>query len=320
VRISASSSFIHDSFGTNANSCRNCHIFHAAPADELLKTGPSQTQFCYLCHGNGAASSPYDVQGGVIAGMAESSAGGFDTVGGHVYNAVPVTSRHMVDGYVDNTSAFAAGSAALGFTGVIPGSNSKTVTADLVCSSCHNPHAGGASAPNPRLLRTVIMEVYDLYVTVDTQAVSDPDLLTGYQANRITGYRSGFNKWCSSCHDVLARATGSGHTADGSGLFRHATNVTATVYAPYNTTTGQGIPLEGATTSGNSSTGLVTCMTCHRSHGSTVQMSVFANRFERLDNAGGVADPVYSSALLRMDNRSVCYSCHGAAAFNIPVY
>ena len=295
VRTSTVSNFIHEIFGTNTNSCRSCHIFHDAPAQKLLKTGPSQTQFCYLCHGNGAPSSPYDVQGGTISGASLSSAGGFDSMG-----AVPVTSRHMVDGYLDNTSAFVAGSNAVGFSGVIPGSSNKTLVADLVCSSCHNPHAGGPDALNPRLLRTVIMEVYDLFVIVDAQPVGTPDLSTGYQASQIIGYESGFNKWCSSCHDLLARATGSGHIVDQAGYFWHATNVTAAVYAPYNTTIGPGIPLEAANTEGDDSVGLVTCMTCHRSHATVAQMT-----------PGGFAEDTLSSFLLRMDNRGVCVACHG---------
>ena len=130
--------------------------------------------------------------------------------------------------------------------------------------------------------------------------------MTGVQTCALPIYKSGFTAWCSSCHDLLATAAGSGHSADGEGLFRHAMDVSATIDAAYNTTTGAGIPLEGSVTVEGESTGLVTCMTCHRSHGTTAQMT------------GPLAESGISSALLRIDNRGVCFACHGAASTNTP--
>ncbi|MCW3491152.1 S8 family serine peptidase [Dethiobacter alkaliphilus] len=279
--------FIHDTVTENTNSCRVCHIFHDAPMVNLLSVGPTQTQFCYLCHGNGATAAPYDVQGGLIAGTTESSAGGFDTVGLATDGVPPpVTSRHMVVGYLDNASSFEEGSIAPGFSGLIPGSDNILVGSGLNCSSCHNPHAGGEDPPNPRLLRTTIQEAEDLYVEVEELILWEP-------ATQITGYQSGFNSWCSSCHDLLI--------ADDETYFRHPTDIEATIDAFYNTTTGAGIPLENSVTEQEESTGLVTCMTCHRSHGTAAIMTPggFANGEES------------SSALLRMDNRGVCVACHG---------
>lgn len=301
--------FIHGNFTISTNACRVCHIFHDAPFEKLLVAGPSQTQFCYLCHGNGATGSPYDVQGGVIAGIAESSAGGFDTVGGFVYGT-PVTSRHMVDGYMDNSTGFETGSTG-SFSGQIPGSGN--IIGSLVCTSCHNPHGGGEWGPNPRLLKTVIQEVYDLFVEVDEISIGQPDGETWYQATQISGYKKGFTAWCSSCHDLL----GSGHSGE-SGLFGHATDVTATIYASYNTTVGPGIPLEDSVTIDGESTGLVTCMTCHRSHGTTAEMTDGAESYQRIGE-DGTEETVFSSVLLRINNRGVCYACHGAASTNTPV-
>ncbi|MFU8891855.1 MAG: hypothetical protein ACNA76_09470, partial [Anaerosomatales bacterium] len=58
----------------------------------------------------------------------------------------------------------------------------------------------------------------------------------------------------------------------------------------------------------------VDCLTCHVSHGSTAEMTGFANVFDSTDpeagsGVGGV-DPANSSALLRLDNRGVCQECH----------
>jgi cytochrome c553 len=219
----------------------------------------------------------------------------------------------MVDGYTDNSSGFEKGSTAFGFSGQIPGS-ANHMTGSLVCSSCHNPHAGGG--PNPRLLKTVVQEVYDLYVEVEEISTGGPDGETGFQATQISAYKSGFTAWCSSCHDLLARVAGSGHSADETGLFRHATDVTATIYASYNTSVGLGIPLEDSLTIDDESTGRVTCMTCHRSHGTTAEMTGRAAEYNRLSEGGAEAETIYSSALLRISNRGVCFACHSAASRN----
>jgi len=290
----------HGNYSATTDACAGCHVAHAAQAPKLLKIGPTQTEFCYLCHGQGTALAPYDIEYGkttVGSAVYESTAGGFEkiTVGGTT--ATDVTSRHTVWGYnADADGAAGIWSGGTATTLAVPGGTANLTGNGLVCGSCHNPHAGGTGAPNPRLLRTSILGSPNLTVSF---TLAD----AGNGAQMVTAYGSGSTAWCGACHDKFKTAAGSGHTIDGSGMYRHAMDVAVTTQPT--DTTFHGTPLETGSK--------VACLTCHRAHGTTAAVSGYALSWPR--DGGGTGT---TSALLRMQSRGTCYNCHGAAEYNKP--
>jgi predicted CXXCH cytochrome family protein len=144
-------------------SCAGCHRAHSAQDPNLLKD--VMPNLCYACHGSGATGSNEDVVNGVptggVAGVALRG-GGFayalidtDNSMNTVWNgATPKgdsnkyigvqtagavgTNHHSVAG----TPVNMWGSGVLG-TSTTPGTNTYTVTTDLTCGSCHDPHGNG---------------------------------------------------------------------------------------------------------------------------------------------------------------------------------
>jgi len=141
--------------------------------------------------------------------------------------------------------------------------------------------------------------------------------------------------WCASCHTQYATKVGTtagatvGYNAgDGFGevvRHRHPVNVPLTNFlGPRDLKLlafPGGLPLahsvEGTDERGNQTNDTsdwIECLTCHNAHGSTAVMSGYANVADSMDpvpdsGSGGV-DPSPNSALLKMDNRGVCESCH----------
>jgi hypothetical protein len=306
-------------------------VAHAAQAPKLLKVGPTQTHFCFLCHGDGGTSAPYDVKTGktvVGATVYASTAGGFVDQQG-----TSLTSRHNVWGFslTDPTPETGDPDQGAGTTGpsFVPGSPNTFGGNGFVCASCHDPHDGGtvpdasgivtgsATTPNPRLLRrsiTVGSATYSgLYVsfkfeTVGTFTYGTPSVASGVY--RVIEYLSGSTNWCGACHNKFNTREGSGSTADAWGMYRHAFEVplaSPNVRNPNPPTnvTFSGTPLETGSK--------IACLSCHRAHSSTVAVAGWASSWPRSE--GGTST---TSALLRMDNRGVCYNCHGAAQYNLP--
>ena len=325
----------HGQFSATTDACAGCHVAHAAQAPKLLKTGPTQTQFCFMCHGDGGVSAPYDVKDGrTVAGSAyPSTAGGFVRQwNGTTY--VDVTSRHNVWGLVGE-SGYNINPGQKQF--FVPGSPYQfgASTSGFVCGSCHNPHDGGttpdpatglvtgsSSTPNPRLLRrsiTVGSATYsNLFVsfrfeTVGTFTYGNPPVASGVY--KVVEYKSGSTDWCGACHIKFNTRENSGHTADAWGMYRHAFNVdlySGSVRNPNAPTDSSfsGTPLETPT---NGTIGKIACLSCHRAHSTTATVAGWASSWPRSE--GGTSS---TSALLRMNNRGVCYNCHGAAQYNLP--
>ncbi|MEW6182842.1 MAG: cytochrome c3 family protein [Bacillota bacterium] len=326
----------HGNFSPTTDACAGCHVAHAASAPKLLKAGPLQTTFCYLCHGDGCVSAPYDIKNGrtwVSGAVYEpSTAGGFvQQYNGATYDAVK--SRHTVEGYAADTSAGAGAWDGASVLTAIPGSPNTITGGNFRCGSCHDPHDGGtvpdgswqvlgaAGSANPRLLRrsiTVSGDTYTgLYVgftfssTVGTFTYGSPSVDSGVY--RVTEYDSGSTDYCGACHNKFDVGTDSGHTADSYGMYRHAFDITLTegtyiragTYRAPTTITMAGTPLED----GNR----VACLTCHRAHGTTATAQGWASAWPRSEGGSST-----TSALLRMNNRGVCYNCHDAARYNLP--
>lgn len=324
VLILAGSAFaadwVHGNYSATTDACAGCHVAHAATLPKLLKSGATQTHFCYLCHGTGGPGAPYDAQMGQIVHSTThpSTAGGFERTGGPAGDVI--TSRHKVWGYATNIAALDPADTASRLH--VPGGTSP-LTSGLVCGSCHDPHAGGtltvdvdgvmtAGSINPRLLRTKLPAGNNLQVRFkieDMGAWAHSDA----HVYRVVGYVSGSNGWCGGCHDKFDVGVGFGGS-DGvvRPMYRHAMGVPADLTGlagrNYTNLETAGTPTEG-TVPGD---GEVACLTCHRAHSTTAAAAGWATNWSS-DGGTGLG-----SALLRMDNRGVCWSCHDAATANTP--
>ncbi|MEW6182480.1 MAG: cytochrome c3 family protein [Bacillota bacterium] len=311
----------HGQFTVTTDACAGCHIAHAAPAPKLLKAGPTQTEFCYLCHGEGTTSAPYDVQYGKTFGWGAaytSTAGGFEKlwVGPGAGDYQTVTSRHTVWGYLPdglNDAGAWDGEGSRYFT--IPGGTDTLTGNGLTCGTCHDPHAGGKTPDgsgyitgNPRLLRTAI-----LGETVDNVRFKVQDIGTSSYGGsssdifRVTEYKDGGTAWCGACHNKFnPPSDGDGHASQYLDMWRHPMDAHVLPPPDFDGSLATGTPLETPGTSQH-----VACLSCHRAHGATASMTGWATAWPR-DN-GAVGD---TSALLRMDSRGICYNCHGAGQYN----
>ncbi|MEW6182846.1 MAG: cytochrome c3 family protein [Bacillota bacterium] len=338
----------HGQFSATTDACAGCHIAHAAPYPKLLKSGPTQTDFCYLCHGQGTTGAPYDIQyGKIVAGGTSysSNAGGFERqwTGPGENDYQDITSRHTVWGYLPDALNLAgawSGEGAKQFT--IPGGTDTLTGNGLTCGSCHDPHAGGktpstvswtppgsgasynvanAVKGNPRLLRTTIFGKTVDSVIFTMESV-DTFTYLGVQSGvyRVTEYVYGSSSWCGTCHSRLDTGTagdriaGQGHAGQYLGMWRHPMDVHATPPSSAgmgDVTVDTGTPLEIWTSGFNGLPDKVSCLTCHRAHSTTAQMEDWATDWPRDD--GGRGD---TSALLRMNNRGTCHNCHGAGQYN----
>lgn len=160
----------------------------------------------------------------------------------------------------------------------------------------------------------------------------------------------GISKWCGACHDYYyansdhnssdnAPAAGVGYKAGGyyslngvapvagDKVYMHAIDVDL-YYTPRNGSTSQmdlsanlgdtrvnhdKLPVAAATiATGYNSADELNCLTCHRSHGSTAQMTNNARLGvkTRLGLTGAASENMADSTLLRLDNRGVCETCH----------
>jgi len=288
----------HSDFSVSTAACAKCHVVHAAPGPKLMRA-VTQTELCYLCHGAGAPASPYDVQQGLTWNPAASAwqtstAGGYSHTGGALS-----TSIHDIEGYGANQTAFDPGLA--GFTGTIPGGSSSLTGRGLQCSFCHQPHGGTGNA---RLLRNNFF---------NGEAGKQVRMTTG--SNMVISYDQGFTEWCAACHGRFNAGSGAGHIGvdfNGTTIYRHPMNVRVSDPAKVSDRSFSGTPLQtGKRTSDTTDDNLVVCVTCHRSHGTSAAATHSAATWKRDTGESGSG-----SALLRMNNRGVCYNCHWDTAEN----
>jgi len=287
----------HYNFSLTTEGCAGCHVTHTAEAKYLLIAGPSQTDFCYVCHAT-LLASPYDVEKGEIRGndatTRNSTAGGFNLVPQNVFAATSIHNVEPVGSVAVNTYAVAD----------IPGT---TLGAELNfrCGSCHDPHAG--DKPNDRLLRDTIGGV--TVSTVNFVYDGSTLLVTDYAFNQAAN--TGLNDWCGLCHGKFDVGDDAGKTPNG-GRYRHAMGVAVD---PTRTTLDNYLGVKNA--AANAANNYLNCLTCHYAHGSDKAKMETYTSWER---DGGVNYTETDSTLLRMDKRGVCYDCHGAAADNLESY
>lgn len=344
------SPYTHGDFASNSKGCGDCHVTHSAGAAKLLNTTSTyQTTFCLGCHGKmspfdvrigqiitdaadggGAISSRWDWSGvsdtGTSANTSYSLSGGFQYAGDFDViegdgSAMQVTSVHNVQGLSDTASI--AGVTEGNWIGdTIPG-GTNSITFE--CGSCHDPHAGGAysddqSDKNPRLLKEDILGRSDMRVKMKFDQAT----------NTVTRYTYGFNTWCGACHDVFDTSIGglesggwrSGYdkTTIARDKFMHkfGVHVDPSQYAgttdPY---TVKYLALEAQKPDGSADT-TISCITCHRAHGSSADVSglEWTRYASYKDGSGATTTTGSGSALLRLPDRDVCYECHDIANKN----
>lgn len=332
----------HGQFSATTDACAGCHVAHAAQMPSLLKQGPTQTHFCFLCHGDGAASAPYDVKDGytkatVGGAVYPSTAGGFlqqfvDTDGDNVIDSgelQAVTSRHNVWGFVYGDESGDVQDTDKAYFW-IPGSTNQFTGSGFVCSSCHDPHAGGKTPDdngvitgNPRLLRTTLFGEDVAVVSFKVETVGTftyKGVSSGVY--RVIEYKDGSTLWCGACHDKFQTDDadtdpGEGHALYYLDMWRHPMNVHIIPPPDFDSSIATGTPPE-TKPSGTpiKQTRKLACLTCHRAHSSPVAKAGWAASWPRDTEDPEDPGPSDTSALLRMDNRGVCWNCHREGKYN----
>jgi predicted CXXCH cytochrome family protein len=289
----------HGGFTLTTDACAGCHRTHTATGPQLL-TGAGYL-ICLTCHGTTGTGANTNVIDGVytarrtapplpvgegVAGVG-LLAGGFTNAlmdGTGVSATAPVsaatTSSHIYNGSTGTVWAYGPISAT---------ANNGQANTALSCMNCHDPHGktGAGKTATYRILRVQPTGVVSTGATVPDVAGTKVYTIASTTGKYFTqtyavAQSAALTSWCTQCHTRNLTTTGSGSTASGDAVFmyRHTTSslAGADVRAP---------------------NGLA-CTTCHVAHGSPAQITGQAV------GVGLAAD----SALLRLDNRGVCQSCH----------
>lgn len=312
--------------------CNGCHTMHnsenGAAVDPnspdgnpyLLRDGTA-SDVCLSCH---ATSHGSQWGGTPLAPPAERGAGNF----------VFLEEDNINDGYQGNLHPIPG---AYGAHNIIAPSKGGVVdprltvapggtypSSALGCTSCHNPHgnahfrllygAGHVEAGN-----------YNFANPAPNALGVSLNGSTGESATNHTAYRGGMSLWCANCH---------GNFHDGNGaLLKHPSGVAmgasiAQTYGLYNGTANQsgGIPTASyipavafedaamtiASTAGPTATSQVSCVTCHRAHG-TSGPSIGRWDFNVSElGQDGVASGSYPipNPYNDVNQRSLCNKCH----------
>lgn len=323
----------HGPFEEDTDLCSACHRLHTGVEKYLLNMLTTDLSLCLSCH-NAASGADTQVKQGQYITAKETGhtwgtdegvllGGGFDYVGG----TDAATSKHDV-----------------GVAGVPWGAEDITVTINLTCISCHSPHRSTnyrILRMTPNNVATVTVQWrgklaagpdgvlgddpltpedesqdddYRFYTEEDLDASTSG--IQGYTLNYrgvagSTG-RNGISTWCAGCHTkYLTWEDTAGYNAgDAKGAvkrFRHKVDVDRMYLVPGETSETElptTLPLEDLTGNGRTSDDEVTCLTCHKAHGTAATMTGYA---DALSERGTMPQ---GSMLLRMVNRGVCEDCH----------
>jgi predicted CXXCH cytochrome family protein len=290
----------HGNFQNNTNSCANCHSTHNAE-DSMLLMKEGEFDLCMSCHDG--TMGFYDVTKG-------SGAGTFDD--SHLSS-----SMHNVDSNLIVKEA--------------PGAFTNTSTAELECSSCHNPHGSA----NDRLLKEAVIgttpfafnpttkvpvpvgtKTINLALTDDPE-FADVNAVTGTGGLKITSSigpkdsldKQYYSQFCGACHDDYLTKRSSGRPSNVTKstheyLYSHTTN---------STSTGRN------------------CAACHYAHGTDVTTLTNALGEKVADLIKPVAEggkygwtqekaeaymkdvSAKGSSIKKYTNMSVCFACHATS-------
>ncbi len=164
------------------------------------------------------------------------------------------------------------------------------------------------------------------------------DMIAAGSGTLTENTTKGMSGWCAGCHTTYLRdanelftksdgtpyrASASTYNAgEGGGLrrrHRHPINVPLSAYAGPDAAsmviTASVLPLahsldESATGRAQTSGDWIECLTCHRAHGTVATMTGWADNNLAATEMGNQYISGTPSALLRLNNRGVCESCH----------
>jgi len=285
VGLASANNGPHGGYTPTTDACAGCHRAHTAQGPRLLITNTTFA-LCMTCHGSAAAGAVTNVNDGIyeVGAGTPLNGGGFTN-----YQGAATTSTHDVS----QTVAGAWGNAVnRGVTAPLAGGEF------LNCASCHDPHG----SPNYRIIKA----------TINGNATSVSQVDEGAWDYDSESWPTNMSNVCSACHSsyhITSGGSGSDPAMVATGGYTHRVNMSYVYGSNVNPeTTGYGgyfLPL-AATGAGD----LVTCNTCHMSHGASSTMAGFAN-----GGPGGGGTPpgnttATDSALLRLNNRGVCEVCH----------
>lgn len=324
----AFAAFPHADFTTNPDACAACHRMHTATAKNLLKDSKGT---CVSCHKD-ALGADCDVMNGVY-----TDPSGEDTNNGHTWG---VNGDTLLGGGFDAVNGAATTSIhKIDTTSYAPGKNVGADPVELTCVSCHTAHPDKLAPDQYRLLRTEIGNVSGLNVLWNgpwstlaqtahqdngIRAYTDTDFTATDGVYEFTrNYKSGIAAWCTACHThYLATDATPGYKQNDSynagdsygpvNRYRHTVEVVITGRVdPYNDghhydlTTDQ--PLQDLGTLGRTADDTLTCLSCHRAHGSAATMTGLSV----IEARGTVLPSGTDSMLLKTTTgRKLCADCH----------
>lgn len=213
------------------------------------------------------------------------------------------------------------------------GSSNYRILKDVVYGVAvggYDPNASGASATTPTPTPYVISKEvgfpsqgfalhtqYSAYIPNYTKAQ--------YAVPLGADPLKGMSGWCTACHTTYMTKTSQYDAGDGFGFVdrhRHPINVPLTnfVGARALVVTDSILPLAHISSDTNgavvdTSGDWIECLTCHNAHGASTVMTGWANVADPANdltaNTGkGGVPPTNDSALLKLNNRGVCETCH----------
>ncbi|MHB1125393.1 MAG: cytochrome c3 family protein [Bacillota bacterium] len=270
---------VHNYYQADTNLCANCHSTHQGVAKKMLLY-PSTDDTCITCHDG--SQSKYNVLEGTVSrdgtweSPLESPAGPYGSLLGRLATAEP-ESVHTI------------GQQVYGAPGGNPTGTGEEWTEGLSCASCHDPHF----TPNYRLLTVTTPDNTNVSVT----GFAYTDLTKNME---VSSYVYGTSEFCSGCHKDYLAGGGAGSTPaagtyQSDGMFRHGVGI-----SPDSKGLQTILPLEGTA---RDNTDRMTCLTCHRAHGSTAVGNWY--KYDDPDGGGRL-----SNKLLRLGNNGVCAECH----------